>query len=217
MMGQQQDATSQTSDDKAATTGGTDDKSKTATDQTSDATGGATGGTMLTQADLDRAVTKALATREATLRRETEERIEAERRAAEQERLKQSGKYEELAKHAETEVERLRSQLAARELKANTLEMLAKENLSNLAPVFDADMLSLVGREGVAKTLKELIDARVAEQVAARLKTGTPDKASGKPPETGDLATRAEAARRKGDWATYQRLSDEMLAANAAA
>ena len=213
-MGTQQDATSQTSDDKAATTGGTDDKSKTATDQTSDATGGATGGTMLTQADLDRAVTKALATREATLRRETEERIEETQRVAEQERLKQEGKYEELAAQAQAEADKLRSDLAARELRANTLEMLAGKDMSNLATVFDADLSTITGREAAANAMKEQIDTAVAEQVAARLKTGTPD-APAKTQDTGDLQAQAAAARKKGDWAAVERIADQILAANA--
>lgn len=113
-----------------------------------------------TKADVDREVSKALATREEKLRREQAEKEQ---------------NWEALAKQNEAELNQLR-------LGSATSQMLAKSKLSHLAPVFESDFSTIEGRTSAAESLNKLISAEVERRINERLKTDPPARSTDKPP-----------------------------------
>lgn len=117
-------------------------------------------GATYTQADLDRAITKAISTREQKLRSE----LDQQKSELEKKQLVEQEKYRELYEQAESE----RRQY---QLQQETASTLSEMNLPNLLPVFSQDHGSIEGRVETAKTIKALIDAEVDRRVADRIKT----------------------------------------------
>lgn len=116
-----------------------------------------------TQSDLDRAISKALTTRERELK------AQAEREKAEAENNFRSLYEQEQAQRAALELER------------DTSRFLSEQGLSSLSPVFDADFSSLDGRKVAAKALKKQIDSEVQRLVNERLKSDPPAKSTKEP------------------------------------
>ncbi len=151
-----------------------------------------------TQSDLDRAIAKALQTRESKLRAEWEAKTKAEREAAERKRLEEEKNYQTLYEKAEAERKAL-------ELRSQTARVLAEKGLASLEPVFSADLSTLEGRTAAADSVKQLIDEEVEKRVNERLKTPAPPKSKPAPggtlsaEEIGKLSmAEYEKARREG-------------------
>lgn len=124
------------------------------------------------QSDLDRAVAKALQTREENLRKEFEAKTKAEREDAERKRLENEKNYQTLYEKEAAE----RKALA---LASATTKALAEKGLVALEPVFASDLGTIEGRTAAADAIKKVIDAEVERQVNERLKTTPPP--AGKP------------------------------------
>lgn len=105
------------------------------------------------QADIDRAVQRAIETREKNLKAELESKALAEQ-----------GKFKEVAERAEARARAL-------ELDRDTARHLAEMGLPQLASAFELDVTTLDGRKAAAKAVKSLIDEAVEARVAERLKT----------------------------------------------
>jgi len=113
-----------------------------------------------TQADLDRAISKALETREAKLRAEMETR-----------QLEEAGKHKQL-------YEALKAEQAAANLRAGTLDVLNRHGLGGLADAFNGDLSTVDGRAALAEAVKANIAPLVEAEVARRLGS-TPPPAAG--------------------------------------
>lgn len=111
------------------------------------------------------AVAKALEEERARNKRELDE---AARKAAE-EKMVAEQKWEQLAKQREQE-------MLALKLKTATQDALGINGLSEFAPVFESDFGTIEGRTNAAKAIKQLVDQRVAAEVAKRLTTEVPGK-----------------------------------------
>lgn len=131
------------------------------------------------QSDLDRAVAKAIQTREANIRQEYEAKVKAEREAAERKRLEDEKNFQAL-------YEKEAAERRALALASATTKVLAEKGLVALEPVFSSDLGSIEGRTAAAESIKKLIDAEVERQVNERLKTPLPP--TGKPGAPGTLS-----------------------------
>jgi hypothetical protein len=123
------------------------------------------------QSMADRMVTKALETQRKKLEKDTEARIESERKKLTEKQLAEQGKYQELAEQREAELAAIRADLAAKELTAQTVQVLADRGVPGLAKVFDADLNSIEGRIEAADLIKQIVDEAVESRVNDRLKT----------------------------------------------
>lgn len=123
------------------------------------------------QAQIDRAVTRALQTQEKRLKRESEQAIEAEKKALQEKHLQEQGKFQELAEARSAELASLRAEAASKDLQAKTANMLAERKLSSINPLFDADLSTMEGRVEAAELLDKIIDEAAEERVTSRLKT----------------------------------------------
>jgi hypothetical protein len=141
---------------------------------------GGESGKTYSQADLDRAISQAIKTREENLRKEQEEAA----RKAEQEKLIAEQKYKELFERQKAEADRLR-------LSTETAKELASRGLGHFGDLFEADLSTMDGRkkaiEIIDKTLKDELERRINE----KLKTGTGAKGS---PDPGGGSISYEAA-----------------------
>jgi hypothetical protein len=127
------------------------------------------------QAELDRAVTKALETARRKWQREQEDQLAEEKRRAAEKLLAEQGKFKELAEAREAELAALRADAAAKDLAAKTSRLLADRKLTGLQPLFDADLGTIEGRVEAADVLQRTIDEAVEARVVERLQTpGTP-------------------------------------------
>lgn len=105
------------------------------------------------QADLDRAIQRAIETRERNIKTELEQKA-----------LVEQGRFKEAAEAAERRARAL-------ELDRDTARHLAEVGLPQLAGAFEMDVTTLDGRKAAAKAVKALIDEAVEARVAERLKT----------------------------------------------
>lgn len=165
-----------------------------------------------TQRRIDRAVTKALKTQRDKLEHDWEARLEAERKEAEQKALVEQGKWKELSEQKSAELDAIRAEAAARELRAETASALAERGLPKLAEFFEHDTSTLETRLEVADKLQEVIDARAEELVNARLKTPALPRGAQTPQAT-DMASRIKDAERAGDWKLSLQLKNEQMEA----
>ena len=119
-----------------------------------------------TQADIDRAVTKAIKTRENNLKAEKEAAL----KAAEQKALEEKGEFDTLRKQWQAELDALR-----RENKLKSLEtVLSAEALSE--GIRDLADLALVSREDLESAIGEdgAVDRAAVQKAIGELKTSKP-------------------------------------------
>lgn len=117
----------------------------------------------LTQADVARAVQAAVAANEAKLRA----KHEADKARA--------------AEDYKTLYETEQAQRAALELKVGTVDALAQAKLTDLAPVFDADLGTVEGRIAAAQQVQKVIDQQVKARIAEKLTQAPAEKSAGTP------------------------------------
>jgi hypothetical protein len=167
------------------------------------------------QAELDRAVTKALETARRKWQREQEDQLAEEKRRAAEKLLAEQGKFKELAEAREAELAALRADAAAKDLAAKTSRLLADRKLTGLQPLFDADLSTMEGRAEAADVLQRTIDEVVEARVVERLRSpntprGTGTTSSGST-SGGSLAAQLQAAQRASDWAQVALINDQMM------
>jgi hypothetical protein len=117
-------------------------------------------GKAYTQAELDRAISKAIETREKA-HKEEQQRV---MKAAEEAALKEKNSYKELYERTEQEKKALL-------LKTETQRELAARNLGDLGELFDQDFNTVDGRKAAMESLEKKIAAEVEKRVADRLKS----------------------------------------------
>ena len=82
--------------------------------------------------------------------------------------------------------------------------------LSELLPVFSADLSTIDGRKEAAATLKALVEGIADKQVRSRLEIGAPPRQKGFEP-AGDLDSQIAEAEKKGDYILAGRLKGRKL------
>lgn len=137
------------------------------------------------QAQLDQAISKALATREANLKTEIESKSQAAIRAAEDAKLAAEGKFKDLYERAE-------AQRSALELDQKTISELTTSGDIALLAAVKAAGNTIEARLAARDSIKATIAAQVQAAVAEKLKTpGTPTGGAGTA-KTPDKMTPAE-------------------------
>ena len=133
------------------------------------------------QSDLDKAVQKALSTRERKLKEEFEHKSLVEQR-----------KYKELWEKAEAEKNKML-------LASETTKVLSEKGLTDLANLFDGDYSNLDSRLKAAETVENIIKRQVETRIKEISKTPTPPKsAESTTAKTPDQMTPKE-------WAEYKK------------
>ena len=120
------------------------------------------------QAEIDKAVQKAIRTREENLtRKQQDERAAAERAAAEQ-----RGEYDRIKSELEAEKQRLREELVVTQTMSHLRE------IARDAGLLDMDDLALLRGEAVAEAVNEdgAIDSSKLKQLVERFRTDKPHK-----------------------------------------
>lgn len=169
-------------------------------------------GRRFTQSDLDRAISKALATREAALKAENEAALAEQQKKEREARLAEEGKYQELAKAKEKELTDLKAQIAAEKLRAETAGLLSERGIPELAEIFAQDLATVEGRAAAADAIREVIDSRTDASVRDRLRT--PAIPKGKPApvvESLTLAEQARKAEREGRFEDLEQINHRMM------
>jgi hypothetical protein len=167
------------------------------------------------QAELDRAVTKALETARRKWAREQEDQLAEEKRRAAEKLLAEQGKFKELAEAREAELAALRADAAAKDLAAKTSRLLADRKLTGLQPLFDSDLSTIEGRAEAADVLQRTIDEVVEARVVERLRSPNSPRGTGTPSSSsasgGSLQAQLQAAQRAGDWAQVALINNQIM------
>lgn len=124
------------------------------------------------EAEADRRASKAAETARKNAAAEAERKIELERKKAEEARLKEQGEYKTLAEKSQAELEALKAELAERERRESIAGGLREAGLSDFEKVLLADRSDVDSFIDAAKSIKELFEKRVADEVERRLDTG---------------------------------------------
>jgi len=159
-----------------------------------------------TQAELDRKVQEGVATNAKKL----QDKLEVEKAKAERELLAKQGQYEELTKKLSGEVEALRRENDAKELKAQVRAALDAAGLSSYAPIFDNDTNTMEGCQAIIDKLGIMTEKAVETGVAGKLKTPAPLVSPGTPKPLNLDAQIAEATA-KQDWPLVTRLNNQKM------
>lgn len=151
-------------------------------DATKAKAGGATGGSdsdatgngqspQLTD-DVQRYVDRITSKMHEKMQREFQERLEGEKKRLDEERLREQGEFKRLFEERDAELQALKAQQAAEKFRADALQVLAEQQLTDLGDVLLAPVDSIGTLKKQADAIKKIIEARVEAEVEKRLDTG---------------------------------------------
>ena len=145
------------------------------TDQTKPVESTGDSGARFTQADLDRAISKA----HDRWQSDKDAAVEAERKRLEDERLREKGEFEALFQDRDRELQELKTQVQRAQFRADAIDALNGLGMSDYAEIVIPGSETVDQVKERAQALYDKEQARIEAEIQRRLDTGSSSKPSG--------------------------------------